>query len=153
MNSFLPSPGEIVHLRAPAGFGLREDRGVEEGSVISPYYDPLIAKLIAWGNSRQEALTRMSAALSAYELYGVRNNLDLCRWIVTHPLFTGGEFSTTFLDAYFKPESLEKLPDNLLELIAAAAVQYVQNSNHSIQKFKPITTVSRWRDQLSDTMH
>ncbi len=153
LNSFLPSPGEIVHLRAPSGFGIREDRGVEEGSIISPYYDPLIAKLITWGNTRSEALTRMATGLSAYELYGVRNNLDLCRWIVTHPLFSGGEFSTTFLDACFTPDVLERLPDNLLEVMAAAAVHFVQNSNHSIRKFKPQAPASRWRDQLGDTMH
>ncbi len=152
-NSFLPSPGEIVHLRAPSGHGIREDRGVEEGSVISPYYDPLIAKLIAWGNSRGEAIARMSSALADYELYGVRNNLDLCRWIVTHPQFIKGEFSTTFLDARFRPEELKDWTDTLLELCAAAAVYFMRNSNHSTREMKSSGTASKWREQLADTMH
>jgi acetyl-CoA carboxylase biotin carboxylase subunit len=121
-NNFYPSTGKIVYLRSPRGFGIREDIGVEEGSEISSYYDPLISKLIVWAKTRNEALERMRAALNNYEIFGVRNNLSLCLWVMNHLKFISGKFDTNFLNNDFKQEELQKVPALLLKVGSIAAL-------------------------------
>jgi acetyl-CoA carboxylase biotin carboxylase subunit len=119
-NNFLPSTGRITHLRAPAGPGIRDDRGVEEGDEVGVYYDPMMAKLIAWGGTRAEAIARLVRALREYEILGVRTNIPLCLFVLTHPLFVSGDISTHFINKYFSPGTLSaNVP---LEEGAAAAV-------------------------------
>jgi propionyl-CoA carboxylase alpha chain len=119
-NNFLPSTGRITHLRAPAGPGIRDDRGVEEGDEIGVYYDPMMAKLIAWGGTRAEAIARLTQALREYEILGVRTNIPLCLFVLTHPMYAAGEISTHFIQTYFTPESVHA--DAPFEEGAAAAV-------------------------------
>jgi len=121
-NGFLPSTGRITHLRAPGGGNIRDERAIQEGDMVSPYYDPLLAKLVTWGESRDEALARMARALSEYELFGVRNNLKLCYWIIDHPKFRSGKFSTKFLETEFTPEALQKEMSDVEEFAALAAI-------------------------------
>ena len=102
-NNFLPSTGTITHLRSPAGPGLREDRGVDEGGEIGVHYDPMMAKLIAWGPSRPEAIARLVRGLREYEILGVRTNISLCLFILTHPAFASGDISTHFVNRFFSP--------------------------------------------------
>jgi len=106
-NDFLPSTGRIVHLHTPQGPGIREDRGVEAGEEVSVYYDPLISKLIVWAATREAALARMLRALEEYEILGVKTNIPLCRFVVSHPEFAAGRFDTHFLQQHF---GVEKLP-------------------------------------------
>ena len=105
-SNFLPSTGKIVHLRTPAGPGIRDDRGVDEGGEISVYYDPMIAKLIAWGPTRESAALRMIRALREYEVLGVKTNIALCLFVLSHPLFRAGEISTHFLQTHWNPEEM-----------------------------------------------
>jgi acetyl-CoA carboxylase biotin carboxylase subunit len=107
-NGFFPSTGEIKHLHCDLGVHSREDRGFEVGNEVTPYYDSLISKLVAWGNTRMEALERMSRMLKNYECYGVHTNLDLLGWIVDHPNFRKGNFSTGFIAEHFSEKVLEK---------------------------------------------
>lgn len=102
-NNFLPSTGKITHLRSPAGPGIREDRGVEEGDEVSVYYDPMIAKLIARGGTRAEAIAKLVRALGEYEILGIRTNIPLCRFVLTHPAFVAGDFSTHFIQDRYVP--------------------------------------------------
>ncbi len=119
-NNFLPSTGTITHLRSPAGPGLREDRGVDEGDEIGVHYDPMMAKLIAWGPSRPEAVARLVRGLREYEILGVRTNISLCLFVLTHPAFAAGDISTHFVNRYCAPGASH---DGLeLEEGAAAAV-------------------------------
>lgn len=106
-NNFLPSIGAITHLRPAQGFGVREDRGVDEKGEISVYYDPMISKLIAWGQSRPEAIHRMERALREYEILGVKTNIPFCLFVLQHPKFIDGEYDTHFIPNYFLPERLE----------------------------------------------
>ena len=94
-RSFLPQAGTIERLRLPGG--IRVDAGVEEGDEIPIAYDPLIAKLIAHGGSRREALDRLAAALDGTEVGGVTTNLPFLRWLVRHPLVRAGHTTTAFL--------------------------------------------------------
>jgi len=94
-RTFFPQTGRITGLRLPAG--IRVDAGVEEGDEVSIAYDPMIAKLIAHGTTREEALARLRAALAETEVEGVTTNLPFLRWLVGHPLVRAGDTTTAFL--------------------------------------------------------
>ncbi|UFN46834.1 ATP-grasp domain-containing protein [Roseomonas sp. OT10] len=97
-EDYRPSTGTLLHLRQPReGGGVRVDTGVRAGDAITPYYDPMIAKLIAHGPDRATALRRLANALAEYEVVGVRTNLDLLRATVAHPDFAAGGVDTGFL--------------------------------------------------------
>lgn len=95
-RTFLPQTGVIDRLRLPEG--VRVDAGVREGDVVGTRYDPLLAKLIAHGTTRVEALATLRRALAETELFGVTTNLPFLRWAVSHPVVTSGETTTAFLD-------------------------------------------------------
>jgi acetyl-CoA carboxylase, biotin carboxylase subunit len=95
---FLPSPGTITSLRTPAGPFVRDDSGVYAGAQISVFYDPMVSKLLAWGDDRGEALARMRRALDEYHVGGIRTNLPFHRRLLRHPLFLAGEYDTGFID-------------------------------------------------------
>jgi acetyl/propionyl-CoA carboxylase alpha subunit len=94
-KTFLPQTGTLGRLRLPGG--IRVDAGVEEGDEIGTAYDPLIAKLIAHGSTREDALDRLAAALAETEVGGVVTNLPFLRWLVAHPALRAGETTTAFL--------------------------------------------------------
>src|SRR5438552_354407 len=94
-RSFLPQAGRLERLSLPAG--IRVDAGVEEGDEVGTAYDPMIAKLIAYGETRAEALDRLGFALAATEVEGVVTNLPFLRWLVAHPALRAGRTTTAFL--------------------------------------------------------
>ncbi len=94
-RTFLPQAGRVERLRLPTG--IRVDAGVEEGDEVGTGYDPLLAKLIAQGGTRDEALARLREALAATEVEGVTTNLPFLRWLVAHPALRAGETTTAFL--------------------------------------------------------
>ena len=151
-NNFFPSAGKIVYLRTPTGLGIREERGVEEGSTISTYYDPMIAKLIAWGRDRTEALNRLSVALNHYEIYGVKNNVDLCLWVINHPKFRSGNFDTNFLNQNFTIDKLERSSDEYLKSAALAAIFMDQQKFDGSAPGMNHRPTSRWRTKNIDFM-
>ncbi len=97
-RTFLPQTGRIERLRLPAS--VRVDSGVAEGDEIGTSYDPLLAKLIATGPTREEALDRLEAALDETEVSGVTTNLPFLRWLVGHPVVRAGEATTAFLSEH-----------------------------------------------------
>lgn len=97
-EKMLPSPGTITKLVLPEGPGVRNDVGVESGSEVTPFYDPMVGKLIAYGRDRQEAIARMREALDAYVIEGIRNNLPLLRRILASPAFAAGDSTTDFIE-------------------------------------------------------
>lgn len=122
LNNFYPSTGRIKHLHMPAGPGIRHDSGVFEGAEISVYYDPLIAKLVAWGRDRGEAIARMKRALSEYRIVGVRCNISLCLLVLNHPDFVGGSFDTHFISERLHVEEMARGQQDLRKIAAVAAV-------------------------------
>ena len=109
-RTFLPQAGTVERLRLPAG--VRVDAGVEEGDEVGIAYDPMIAKLIAHGPTRDEALARLADALAETEVGGVTTNLPFLRWLVGHPVVRAGEATTAFLTEYPPlSESPLRLPD------------------------------------------
>ncbi len=94
-RTFLPQAGRIERLRFPSG--IRVDAGVDEGDEVGTSYDPLLAKLIAHGQTREEALDRLATALAETEVEGVVTNLPFLRWLVAHPALRAGQTTTAFL--------------------------------------------------------
>ena len=94
-RSFLPQAGKVERLRLPTQ--VRVDAGVEEGDEVGTSYDPMIAKLVAHGPTRAEALARLADALAETEVAGVTTNLPFLRWLVAHPVVRAGEATTAFL--------------------------------------------------------
>ncbi|HVA72433.1 MAG TPA: acetyl-CoA carboxylase biotin carboxylase subunit [Candidatus Limnocylindrales bacterium] len=97
-NNFFPSPGKILARSVPSGPGIRLDDGVYSGWTVPPDYDPMLGKVIAWGNDRAEAIARMKGALGEYYAGGIQTNVSLFRRILDEPEFARGEIHTKWLD-------------------------------------------------------
>lgn len=100
-RGFVPSPGLITAFEVPSGEGVRVDAGVKAGYEVSYYYDPMIAKLITWGEDRPQAIARMSDALDAFVVEGVFTNIGLHQRIMADPAFHAGETDTDYLPRLF----------------------------------------------------
>ncbi len=100
-NNFLPSSGRITNIFEPTGPGVRVDAGVYEGFEVSLYYDPLIAKLIVWGDTRGEALLRMRRALAEYRIIGIQTSIPFHQQVMDITNFIGGVYDTSFLERHF----------------------------------------------------
>ncbi|MGH9417723.1 MAG: acetyl-CoA carboxylase biotin carboxylase subunit [Terriglobales bacterium] len=96
-QNFMPSPGTLTCLRPPSGPGVREDSGVYEGWTVPLDYDPLLSKLIVWGEDRAQAVARMRRALREYELGGIRHNLSFFRRVFDDPEFLAGRTDTGYV--------------------------------------------------------
>jgi propionyl-CoA carboxylase alpha chain len=97
-RNFMPSTGRLVRYKAPPeSDGTRVDTGIEEGSEVSIFYDPMIAKLITYGDDREQALSRMGDALDAYYIRGISHNISFLNALIAHPRFIAGELSTSFI--------------------------------------------------------
>jgi len=118
-RGFLPSTGTLVRYRPPTGPGIRHDGGVYEGAEVSVHYDPMLAKLITYGDCRQAAIGRMRAALAAWEVHGVVTNLPFLRAVIDHPAYASGDTHTGFVPEYF-PEGLPEAEPSAAEWIALA---------------------------------
>ncbi len=103
MNDFAPSPGRLTRYRSPGGPGIRVDSGVYMGYTISPYYDSMVSKLIAWGEDRIEAIERMRRALYEYVIIGVTTNIPFHKAVLENPHFIRAELSTHFIDDFNIP--------------------------------------------------
>ncbi len=101
-NKFFPSPGRIVQLSEPAGPGVRLDSGIYPGWTVPLDYDPMLAKLIVWAGTREQAIERMLRALGEYHVGGIKTNIPLFRLILNDPAFRAGELHTGYLDDLLK---------------------------------------------------
>ena len=97
-RNFLPSIGRLVKYKAPRETdAVRVDTGIEEGSEVSMYYDPMIAKLVTYGEDRNQAIDRMADALDAYYIRGVNHNISFLNALIMHPRFRAGALTTNFI--------------------------------------------------------
>jgi len=95
---FLPSPGVVRAISVPGGPGIRDDRGVAAGFEIPTFYDPMIAKLVGWADTRPDAIRRLTRGLDEYRVIGVKTTVPFFQWLVRQPEFQQGRFDTTYLD-------------------------------------------------------
>ncbi len=106
-NNFLPDIGTLQTYITPQGPGVRVDHGFEQGMEIPIYYDPMIAKLVTYADTRTEAIKRMTRAINEYQITGVATTLSFGRFVMQHPAFVSGNFDTHFVSKHFTPESLQ----------------------------------------------
>jgi geranyl-CoA carboxylase alpha subunit len=124
----LPQTGRVLEWRAPQGEGIRVDSYLETGCEVSPYYDSMQAKLIAWGEDRETARSRLLKAISETRLFGVASNKDYLAEIIGHPAFAGGDFSTGFLAEHFPASRLATIRPGDLDVTLAALGLYLDDA-------------------------
>ncbi len=142
MRNFMPSAGVIRRLRLPQGPGVRADAGVYQGFRVPVEYDPLVAKIVSWGEDRMQALTRMRRALEETVVEGVASNVSFHRWLFAQPAFILGDVHTGFLAESYHPAALQ--PTTEAENVALLAA-----SLHAYGRARSVRPVERgpspWR--------
>jgi acetyl-CoA carboxylase biotin carboxylase subunit len=132
-NDFLPSVGTLTKYQRPIGQGIRLDDGYNEGMEIPIYYDPMIAKLVAYGKSRNEALQIMKKAIENYKIEGVATTLPFGKFVFNHEAFISGNFDTHFVKNYFSPEKLVEKQKQLAEIAGLIALKiWEEEKNNTI---------------------
>ncbi|WP_249597989.1 acetyl-CoA carboxylase biotin carboxylase subunit [Peribacillus frigoritolerans] len=101
-KTFYPAPGRITTMKLPEGEGIRHELAVHGTSVVSHFYDPMIAKLVVSGDSRDKAIERLSEALASYKIEGIKTNLPLLMEIISHEAFSQGDTTTDFIAKYIQ---------------------------------------------------
>lgn len=135
MNNFLPSIGNLITYQRPQGDDIRVDDGYEEGMDIPIYYDPMIAKLITYGNDRQSSIDMMKKAIANYKIEGIQTTLPFGAFVFRHEDFVSGNFDTHFVKKNFSPESIEASQQMERKIAATFAVQqYLEEKD----RLKPI---------------
>jgi acetyl-CoA carboxylase, biotin carboxylase subunit len=144
-NNFLPSVGTLSSYVPPRGVGVRVDDGYEQGMEIPLFYDPMIAKLITYADSREEAIVRMIRAIDEYAIVGCETTLPFCKFVMQHKAFTSGRFDTHFVKKYFTPDVLNQ-HDSEEEIVAAIiASQLTFKETAMTDSVKNEAPVSAWR--------
>ena len=142
-RGFLPSPGRIVALELPSGDGIRVDAGVAAGLVVPSDYDPMIAKVIAHGATRAEALDRLAKALGDTVVIGPRVNTAFLRAIIEHPDFRAGRFDTGFIDQHLK-ELLATDPAEAAQAAACGVAYLLERERMRIEGAAPADEAASW---------
>ncbi|TXE19630.1 acetyl-CoA carboxylase biotin carboxylase subunit [Psychroserpens burtonensis] len=124
LNDFLPSVGTLETYKMPEGKGIRVDNGFEEGMEIPIYYDPMISKLITYGNTRDEAISLMISAISDYHIEGIQTTLPFGTFVCQHDAFRSGNFDTHFVKKYYAPEQLLEQQKTEARIAALIAVKH-----------------------------
>ncbi len=102
LNGFVPDIGNLKRYRIPSGRSVRVDDGFVEGMDIPIYYDPMIAKLVVWGKTREDAIRRTIQAIDQYQISGIKTTLDFGKYVLKHEAFVSGNFDTNFVKHYFE---------------------------------------------------
>ncbi|UCE05450.1 MAG: ATP-grasp domain-containing protein, partial [bacterium] len=143
-NDFLPSLGTIYFVQEPTGPWIRNDSGIYSGIEVSMFYDPILAKLIVWGENRQDACRRMSMTLKNYIILGIKTQIPFLKTVIENPEFIRGNTTTEFLQKYFSDWKITKDEQNEIPIVlAAAAIYELENSKNQIQIEKRIVS-SPW---------
>ena len=128
MNDFLPSVGHLDVYQLPVGEGIRVDNGFEQGMDIPIYYDPMLAKLITYGETREEAIQIMIKAIEDYHVEGVQTTLPFGKFVFEHEAFRSGKFDTHFVKNYYSAEMLKNQIAQEAEIAAKVALkQYFED--------------------------
>jgi acetyl-CoA carboxylase biotin carboxylase subunit len=142
--TYKPSPGVIRACRHPQGPFMRVDSYAYPGYNVPIFYDPMIAKLITWGETREEAINRMQRALTEFVLTGIKTNIVLHKTILDHPTFRDGSYTTQFIEKNFEviePQLFKDVEDPVF-LIAAAITAYNDRKSKDVRQ---LNVTSNWR--------
>ena len=143
LNNFLPSTGHLEVYRPPSGPNIRLDSGYEEGMEVSVYYDPLLAKLITYGDTRQQAIQQMREAIRNFPLEGVATTLPFGLFVCEHPAFLNGHFDTHFVQQHYQPEALQEQEALQAEVAAQVALRHYLTQINQLKE--PNTNGTRWQ--------
>jgi acetyl-CoA carboxylase biotin carboxylase subunit len=157
-GGFLPSPGRITGLATPSGPGVRDDSGIYVGWAVPVYYDPLLAKLCVWAETREGAIDRLARALDEYAVAGVKTSLPFFRDLVRDPAFRRAEFDTGFIERFLEDKRKAREAaegkaavavghSELTELADIAAIAAVMHSRAKAAQpsVEPRRAESRWK--------
>ncbi|MGD1840428.1 MAG: acetyl-CoA carboxylase biotin carboxylase subunit [Thermonemataceae bacterium] len=147
-NNFLPDIGQLKTYVRPQGLGVRVDDGFEQGMEIPIYYDPMIAKLVAFGKDRTEAIARMRRAIAEYKITGIETTLPFCDFVLGHEAFVSGKFDTNFVQKFFTPASLQvTLTQEEIEVVSIVAAKLLEARQATTAQPSPngVATTSNWR--------
>jgi acetyl-CoA carboxylase biotin carboxylase subunit len=136
LNNFLPNVGSLETYIRPKGEGIRLDDGYEQGQDIPIYYDPMIAKLITYGKTREEAIGLMLKAINDYQIEGVATTLPFGKFVCEHEAFTSGNFDTHFVKNYFSTEQLLANQKEEQEIAAVLATQLLLKEKKQLKAVK-----------------
>ena len=127
-NNFMPQTGQVRFWDYPQRTGVRMDHGIQTGQEVSPFYDPMIAKVIAYGDNRAEAIRRLASAVQDTQLLGINNNKLFLQNVLRHDVFGAGEATTAFIEQHFSADISmdQKQPSNAT--LAKAALLYFQQT-------------------------
>jgi acetyl-CoA carboxylase biotin carboxylase subunit len=150
-ETFMPSPGTIRRCRNPQGPFIRVDSCAYPNSEVPIHYDPMVAKLIAWGPTREIAIRRLRRALDEYSLTGIKTNIPLHKCILEEPKFKDGSYTTQFFEKDFSGQKdLFRYLDDRMFLITAAIEAY---NDHKARGIWDLNLTSKWKIQArSDSM-
>jgi acetyl-CoA carboxylase biotin carboxylase subunit len=146
-NNFMPSPGKINHIHFPLGAGVRHDSYVYSGYEIPIYYDPMISKLVVWGNTRGEAIDRMKRALETFKISGVKTSIPFLKRIMETGDFQKGRYTTHFIQNHQEAlKSREDCSDTCVDLAAITAfVDFLNRQKQVNHSSNGKTAISPWK--------
>jgi len=150
-DEFLPTSGEISYLKEPGGPGIRVDSALYQGMTITPEYDSLVSKLIAWGNDRELAINRLRRGIREYQIGGLKTDLIFLNQILESHPYQEGRITTSFLED-FEPAIHEPAEEITRDAAIAAALQFHQNKNQPGASNKQENNLWRqtaWKEQVS----
>jgi acetyl/propionyl-CoA carboxylase alpha subunit len=146
-NGFLPSTGRIAVLREPTGPGVRHDSGIYEKYEVPVYYDPLLSKLIIYGEDREDVILRARQAFTEFVIAGLKTNIPFHQWLLKQPDFVDGGCDTHFIDEHFDPAEIAHDPRVPQVALLAAVLAYHQHGRrlNLAQAGEANAAPSRWR--------
>lgn len=153
-NDFFPSTGRINYMSKVLGNGLREDTGVEQGDEIPVYYDPMISKLVAYSDSRESCIRKMSRALDNYTVSGVLTNIDFLNRLINSDEFINGNYDTQFVERVFLERYLrmkDQIPAEDLDALFTGAAILRDNEEKDLQPEEKAGTNQQWVNKKFDT--
>ncbi|WP_188405815.1 acetyl-CoA carboxylase biotin carboxylase subunit [Psychroflexus salis] len=133
LEDFLPSVGLLERYRPPAGKGIRIDDGFEEGMEVPIYYDPMLAKLVTYGEDRNQAIQRMIEAINQYEIKGIETTLPFGKFVCKHEAFVSGNFDTHFVKKYYTPAILDEERKQEAKIAALVAIKQYQKEQQKLR--------------------
>jgi len=146
-NNFLPSTGTITHYQPSEGLGVRNDSGIRVGSEITMYYDPMIAKLITHGRTRDEAIEKMKRALREYKINGVKTTIPFCEMVLFHPEFINGNYDINFVAKHYLVPDAKINAQESIAIVTSFVSQ--KNTLPKLSDDKTLTVInSKWKNQL-----
>jgi len=150
-NGFLPSIGTLEKVEPPRGPNVRDDTGIYTGMKVTPYYDPMLSKLVVFSENREECISKMLWALSHYIVLGVTTNISFLKKVLEHEEFKKGNITTHFIDNYFQDWTVAKDGLPIDALIALAVYDSMHSKTQEVVRYKeadphsPWKNVGRWR--------